>query len=96
MNIKTSLPTGRNRSNKAIAEEEKFTKTLPLLFDILRSDAKEHLTEEDFLFLVRSTRIKDQSRKFTFEGKDEVLEKPVSLKPSLKEVLGRMNKKQLH
>ena len=51
MNIKTSLCPGRNRSNKAIAEEEKFTENFLLLFDILRSDAKEHLSEEDFLSL---------------------------------------------
>ena len=49
MNNKTSLRPGRNRSNIAIAED-KFTENLPLLFDISRYDAKEHLSE-DFLFL---------------------------------------------
>ena len=52
MNITTSLHLGRYCSNKVIAVEEKFTKSLPLLFDISRSDAtKEHLNKEDFLFL---------------------------------------------
>jgi len=66
MNIKTSLRPGWNRTNKAIAKEEKFTENLRQLFDISKPDAKQNLSEEDFLFL------KDQRgpRKFTFGGKD--------------------------
>ena len=42
-----------------------------MLFNISRSDAKEHLSEEDFLFLENQR----GPRKFTLRGKDNTLEK---------------------
>ena len=68
MNNKTSLRPGRNRSNKAIAEEEKFKENLPILFDISRSDAKVHLSEEDFFFL----NIKEDHESLRLEKKQDI------------------------
>ena len=79
--IKTSLRPDRQRSKKAITEEREFNEKLNKLFDISKPDVKVHLSREDLVFL------QDQQgpRKFTFGGKDRVLEKRISRKRSAEE-----------
>ena len=87
--IRLSLRQGRKRSNKAIASEQHFKNKLRTSFDISKPDAKEHLKDEDFLFL------QDQRgpRKFTFGKKDMELERRLSRKRHTEEAFDRRKRK---
>ena len=71
-----SLRPGRKRSIKAIAQEQDFKNKLHTLFDTSKPDAKEHLKDEDFLFL----QDRRGPRKFSFGKKDMELERRLSRK----------------
>ena len=87
--IRLSLRPNRKRSNKAIAQEQDFKNKLHTLFDISKSDAKEHLKDEDFLFL------QDQRgpSKFTFGKKDMELERRLSRNRHTEEAFDRRKRK---
>ena len=87
--IRLSLRPNRKHSNKAIAQEQDFRDKLHILFDISKPDAKEHLKDEDFLFL------SDQrgTRKFTFGKKDMELERRQSRKRYTEEAFDRRKRK---
>ena len=89
--IRLSLRPNRKRSNKAIAQKQDFKNKLHTgtLFDISKPDAKEHLKDEDFLFL------QDQRgpKKFTFGKKDMELERRLSRKRHTEEAFDRRKRK---